>query len=510
MPSESIHCTDRQGPVEANHYSNTYSKMKMKLLSFQFLLVAVEIHPAAVGAFTPGRPQNYDGRSHYLDPLAASKGDEQIEKFQVASSRGSDAVETKKIRSGKPSGWDSIKGAIYGTVDGVGSLSKKLAAGSGDSGVESGYSSIERNVLNEKGNSSPGQRLMNEYRARSTPAPTTPTKSESSQSTFDAIKETVYGGMDVASQVFSNEKVGNDESLRSFKPLAQSTLSSSSEVRGALPDLQSSNPITRKIAEAKIKNWEEKDRKRQRALEREEAARKFKETVYQLGDVVVASAESLASVPDQVTKVADETTVIAKKVKKTADEIPVKVDKVVNTVTSIPDQVQDSVKTTVESTKQVIDDVRAIPTKVENSVKETQQKVKDTQQKVKETQEKVNDAVTSVKVLFGLEKPVPKPPKTAPPPQPTLGDLGKRLAGDTVKGVVTGTAKVAWWAGKGVATTAWNEVQSAVEKSRGEAAPAKTNEVDEEVQEALKLAQSALEFADQGKKEEGENSRKNK
>ena len=244
-------------------------------------------------------------------------------------------------------------------------------------------------------------------------------------------------------------------------------------------------------------------------MEREEAARKFKESVYQLGDVVVASAESLASVPNKVSQAADETQVLAKKVKKVADEIPSKVDKVVSTVTGIPDQVksasnqvQSSVKTTVDGTKQVIDEVIEIPTKIENSVKDTQKKVQD-------TQEKVNEAVTSVKVLMGLEKPVPKPPKVPPPPEPTLNELGMKLAGSAVKGVVTGTAKVAWWAGKGVAVSAWNGAQSAVENARKKDEVVKADEtivptkpdsteVDDEVQEALDLAQSALEFADQG------------
>jgi hypothetical protein len=475
----------------------------MKLLFVQLFLVAAALQSSEVVAFSTSKLPQLDTTGRRITTLQAAKGDEQIEKFQVASSRGSGAV--KRMATGKtPNAWDSFKSAIYGTVDGVGSLSEKLASSSGDSGVEGGYASIERSVLGQKSNLSPGQRLMKEYKARSTTTPA-PTQS-TSRSTFDAFKETLYGGVDVASQVFSNDKDGREDSLRSFKPLVQSTLSSS-EVQSALPDLQSTNLIKRKIAEGKIKNWEEKERKRQRALERDEAARKFKESVYQIGDAVVASAETLASVPETVSKVAGETQLLAKKVKKAADEIPVKVDKVVSTVTSIPDkvktkstEVQKSVEATVENTKQVIEDVKAIPTKVDSSVKETQKKVKD-------TQESINDVVTSVKVLVGLEKPIPKPPKLPPPPPPTASELAKKLAGDAVKGVVTGTAKVAWWAGKSVAVSAWNGVQSAVENAKNKDAvkPIATKsslmaineDVDDEVQEALDLAQSALEFADQ-------------
>lgn len=477
------------------------------------LLVVAELQIAA--AFTAGR-RAWIGSGgtlnlHRLRAAASSEDNEQIEKFQIASSRGSGAVQKQKIQK-QSSVWDSFKNAIYGTVDGVGSLSEKLAVGSGDSGVvEGGYSSIERTVLNQNSNLSPGQRLMNEYKARSQATPVETAPSQGQASAFDAFKETVYGGVDAASQVFSNEKDESQELLRSFKPLVQSTLSSS-EVQGALPDLQSNNPITRRIAETKIKNWEEKERKRQRALEREEAARKFKASVYQFGDVVVASAETLAAVPEQVAKAADETQVIAKNVKKSVDEIPGKVEQVVTTVTSIPvqvkeksDQVQDSVKTTVETTKQAIDEVKAIPTKIENSVK-------DTQQKVNAAVTAVDEAATSVKVLVGIEKPIPKPPKQPPPPPPTPSEVGMKIAGSVVTGVATGTAKLAWWAGKGVATSAWNGVQSAYENAAGKGkapleeprktTPAKptsnTKEVDDEVQEALDLAQSALEFADQG------------
>lgn len=482
----------------------------MRLLpSIQILLLLAGLLSSAVVAFTTlPLPQRGATRPHIdLHSLKATKGNENIEKFQVASRRGTGAVGKQKIRTGKPSAWDSFKNAVYGTVDGVGSLSEKLSAKDGDTGVEGGYSSIEKSVLGQKSNISPGQRLMKEYKARSA---ATPALSQQSKSTFDSIKESFYGGIDAASQVFSSDEDTSEDSLRPFKPLVQSTLSSS-EVQGVLPDLQSNNPIKRKIAEGKIKNWEEKERKRQRALEREEAARKFKESVYQFGDAVVASAGTLASVPETVSKAADQTQVLAKKVKASAEEIPVKVDSAVKTVTTIPDKVKTksdelkkSVDNTVENTKKAIDDVKAIPTKVETSVKETQKKVKD-------TQENINEAVTSVKVLFGLEKPVPKPPKLPPPPPPAAGDLAKKLAGDAVKGAVTGTAKVAWWAGKTVAISAWNGVQSAVENATGKQQaklpPAKPKEatttkpigddVDDEVREALELAQSALEFADQ-------------
>ena len=460
--------------------------------------------------------------------------DDKIEKFAVSSSRGSKAIKTSKIRSEKPSGWDVLKSTLYGTVDGVGSLSEKLKGGGEDTGVQGGYSTIEKTIYS---NASPGQRLMNEYRARSSPSSSsssaTPGQSSSSATTsdipktsaFDTFKGVVYDSVDVASQVFSGDLDDSDDSLQSFKPLVQPSLSST-EVQKALPDLQSNNIIKRKIAEGKIQNWEEKETKRQRDLEREEKARKFKESVYQIGDAVLASAEALSGVPSVVSSAVDETGKIAKKVKTEVNKVPGKVDAVVNTFSAIPvkvkatsDQVLDSVKESVQSTKKAVDEVKTIPTKIEASAKSTKQKVD-------AAVTAVDEVATNVKVFVGLEKPKPKPPKTPPPPPPTASEIGMKVAGSVVTGVATGTAKLAWWAGKGAAVAAWNGVQSATGKTKAEEVPtspavsltelpettkapekrpssitSSDDDVDKEVQEALRLAQSAIDFADRDSEE---------
>lgn len=516
----------------------------MRLSSFlpgqiAFLIV---LQPGVVSSFTCSQPQQRSLLAKHtiensLWQLQATKGqgtDDKIEKFAVSSSRGTKAIKTSKIRSEKPSGWDLLKSTLYGTVDGVGSLSEKLKDGGEDTGVQGGYSTIEKTIY---GNASPGQRLMNEYRARSSPASSsssaTPGQSKSSTTTsdspkssaFDTFKGVVYDSVDVASQVFSGDSDDSDDSLQSFKPLVQPSLSSS-EVQKALPDLQSNNIITRKIAEGKIQNWEEKEKKRQRDLEREEKARKFKESIYQIGDAVVASAEALAVVPSVVSSAVDETGKIAKSVKTEVNKVPGKVDEVVNTVCAIPvkvkatsDQVQDSVKERIQSTKKAVDEVKTIPTKIETSVKSTKQKVD-------AAVSAVDEVATNVKVFVGLEKPKPKPPKTPPPPPPTAGEIGMKVAGSVVTGVATGTAKLAWWAGKGAAVAAWNGVQSATGNARVEEVPASPTasltelpetteapeqqsssiassdgDVDKEVQEALRLAQSAIDFADRDPEE---------
>lgn len=459
----------------------------------------------------------------FLPLSAASKSDnETIEKYEVLSKSGRNAIPASSQKDSK-SNWDSFKSSIYATVDGVGSVTKKLRQGDPGPGVQGGYSNIEKSVLNSNENISPGQRLMSQYKqSRSFSSAAEDTAPETSENAFDAFKSVIYGTADAASQAFSSEGDSTEATLDSFKPLVQSKISSP-EIQKALPDLQSNNPIKRRRAESKIKNWEQQEKKRQLALQREENARKFKESIYQVGDAVVWSVETLAKTPAKISGIAKETKVLAKKVKKSVNTVPNKVEAVVKTtedvassVATIPtkvkqssNNVKSSVEESVEKTKKFIDDVQKIPSNVEKSVKETKEKVDGAVAFVDET-------TTRVKVLAGLEKPKPKPPKVPPPPPPTAADIGWKVAGT----VASGSAKLAWWAGKGVAVTAWNGVSSALKKSGQEKSrsptldklqsqslsstkdQSKEKKVDKDVEEALKLAQSALNYADKETKSE--------
>mgnify|MGYP000027919592 CR=1 FL=1 len=454
--------------------------------------------------------------------------------FSVSSSRGSKTIRKWNISAGKQTVWDSFKASVYGVVDDAGSITDILAAKGQEPGVEGGYSTIEKKILSTASSnraslsaSSPGQRLMDEYRARSSSSvPEQQQASGSQGSSFDAWKSTVYATVDAASRAFSTVSSFDDNqknSFQSFKTVVQSTLSSS-EIQEALPDLQSPNLIKRKLAESKIKNWEEKERKRERERRREEVARKFKESVYEVGDGAVWCAERLATLPAKVSYAAEGTGNLAKKVRESVD----KVDGVVATVASLPGQVQSSVRIGLQSTKTAIEEVKELPIKVEKTMKETQKMVEN-------AVATVDDVATSVKVRLELEKPKPSPPKAPPPSPPTAGEVGLKIAGSVAKGVSTGTAKFVWWVGKGAAVTAWNGVQKAftenvasenrekspsragtkpgkdvpnspgaganiiseVKEDENIATPMTSDEdVDKEVQEALLLAQSALDFAD--------------
>ncbi|CAB9505842.1 expressed unknown protein [Seminavis robusta] len=437
-----------------------------------------------------------------LRSSSAKSDKDQIEKFQVSSSRGSNAIKKGSYQEEGLNGWASLKKAVYGTVDGVGAIGAALKSKSSELPVEEGYRQTETTILKESNSVlSPGQRLMNQYRERSTVAPPAPAQDQSKSTAFDAFKETVYGTIDVASSVFDDQPK-DTETRRSFKPLVQSTLSSP-EIQKALPDLQSNNFIARKIAEKKIQDWEKKERKRQLALEREEAARKIKESVYQVGDATVWAAKTLATAPEAVSKVASETTVF---VKGTVKQVQTNVDQAVSTATAIPsqvtataDDVQNAVKESVEKTKQTVEEVKAIPGK-------TKKLIDDTTETVTNVKSAVEEAVVDTKVFLGLEKAKPKPPKRPPPPPQTASEIGLEIAGKVLTGAATGTAKLAWWAGASTAKAAWNATVSAIQErtakdEAGSTSVAVTSNttspaIDKEVEEALLLAQSAIDFAD--------------
>ena len=90
----------------------------------------------------------------------------------------------------------------------------------------------------------------------------------------------------------------------------------------------------------------------------------------------------------------------------------------------------------------------------------TQQSIVATRQSVANTIQAVDEVATKAKILVGLEKPVPKPPKMPPPKPLTTKDIGIMVA----KGLTTGLLKASLWAGKEAAILSWNGAKFAVDK----------------------------------------------
>lgn len=344
-------------------------------------------------------------------------------------------------------GWTSLKKVVYGTVDGVAGLPSKIRPTMQESNIYEGYNEVQRRVY--ESSESPGKRLMKEYANRKFVEPTPRAKSP-----FDSIKGAVYGTVDVASQIASTVSKAEEEPVieRDFKPVVRANLVADEQIKKSLPDLKSENPVRRAMAEQKIRKFETGDGLPESVLAVPRFFRFLKLLFFQAGDLAQKTAEELSKMPDQVSEFVDNT-------QRFLASIPVAIQKTIDDVKAVPDQVQQKqreVQQTIDqgvaTTKKVVEDVKAIPSNLQKTVQQTQDSVK-------ATVEAVDETVTRGKVLLGLEKAKPRPPKSKPPTPLTAKQIGWKVA----SGVASGAGKVAWWAGKGLAIVAWKGAQKAFE-----------------------------------------------
>jgi hypothetical protein len=327
-------------------------------------------------------------------------------------------------REGNP--WNVFKQTVYGAADVVTSLPTMVLKNSKPttpSKPVDGYSSST--LKNKASLESPGQLLMKKYQARALDTNDKPPTTTA----FEEIKKGLYNTFDgvVANMVQPEQQTPKPPPLQSFKAVIKPTFASSPVVKEALPDLQSKSPGKRWLAELKIRNWEEEQRRRKRKYERDQAAEKFKKVAYGIGDVTIDIVKSLVTLPDRIQEASRDLQTAFTEFMAWALSVPGAVERTVDTVSQIPDKVQTKLETSIETTKKVVEDVQAIPSKIEETVKVTQRTVEDT--------------VTNVKILVGVEQKKPMPPKIPPPPPMTAQELAWKVAG----GVATVSAKLAWW-----------------------------------------------------------------
>lgn len=402
--------------------------------------------------------------------------------------------------------FDKLKNTLYNVGDGLSSMSNKFSSGAKPI-VKGGYKEKKASKA------SPTLRILENLqtpKAVEAPPPA---------SVLDSVKSTLYGTADTISSLAQQNK---EQSSRKIVASSE-RLERSKQVLEVLPDLQDPNPIKRLSAEWKIKDLELQENLREKQQQVASTVDAFKSAIYAAIDVFETIVAFLQKLPDRIQK-------SIRKVLNFVESVPVVVEETVETVTSIPakveektEDIQTSVTETVKKTQQTIDEVKSIPSKV-------QQNVETTKANVKSAVNTAEEVSTNIKVLLGLEKPVPKPPKQ-PPPKPSTGaDLAKDLLGTTASGV----GKVLWWVTKETAGLAFEATKVGAEKVKDiatskmkEAAQAKSTitnavpppkpaskpvsktvnseipkvpkadpveeKIDEEVAEALKLAKEALE-----------------
>jgi hypothetical protein len=328
--------------------------------------------------------------------------------------------------------WDAFKETVYSAADVVTSLPSKVnPKPTTPSNPVDGYSSRQRSKLVISGES-PGDRLMKEYQAR---ALDTRGENETPRTAFDELKTSIYNTVDGVANILQPPQLQKATTTppiqkmtqQSFKtPVKRPTFASSPVIKEALPDLQSKSPGKRWLAELKIRNWEQEQFKKKRNYQREQAAEKFKASAYQFGDNMVDFFGSLVELPNRIKEA-------SQNIQQASTEFVESVEMTVETVKDIPIYVTANVETTVETTKQVMKDVQAIS----ENIKAIPVKVEET---YKTTRDTVEETITNVKVLVGVEQKKPAPPKVPPPPPVTAQELALNLAG----GFLTVTAKAAW------------------------------------------------------------------
>lgn len=369
-----------------------------------------------------------------------------------------------------PSEFDKLKDIAYAVGDGLSNLGTATGANKENTKIFDGYTGVDTKVRK-----SPTQQLLETLSMNKRPD-VTPAKvivePSPSRSVFDSVKGAIYGTADLASSIGGG---GKDETKNAvppiqrlsndFKPATKAQLVASRSVRDAISDLESPNPIQRLIAEWKIRDLEFKENARQQKKQVEDGIDKFKDDVYAVGDFLQKTSTEIQALPGRIQKFAEAMVAFFQ-------SIPVVVQETVDTITAIPERVEQkaaavktSVEETVDKTIKVVEDVKAIPSKVQQTAENTKQSVNAAVQKVEEVS-------TSAKVILGLEKPKPRPPRS-PPPQPAgASDLVWKVAGS----VFTGAGKAFLWVGKGAADLTWQAVSKGAETVK-EKASGKIQEV---------------------------------
>ncbi|KAG7372618.1 hypothetical protein IV203_018761 [Nitzschia inconspicua] len=363
----------------------------------------------------------------------------------------------------RSSTWNNFKTLVYDSVDRIASSQNSRYNNNNSNNdvqkgkVSQGYDASLDAALRSKGvPMSPAERLlMNEQFGLGTIRQGAGVRSAQQQrqeererlaqrSSFDTFKSGVYGVVDFVtgpapSRPKKATKTAREEDEQQSKA-PDTTL--------AVPSKPSFNQIREQEARA-------------RAQVRNEKIRAKKEDLYRIVDSLQATVDALPETFDAAEEAVKEAISFSK-------TLPEKVEKTVKQIQEIPDKVeqkaiatQKAIQDNVEQSKKVVKEVQDVPNKIKQTVQGTKKTIVN-------TQEAISDAATSVKVLMGLEKPKPKPPKRPPPPQKKPKEIALDLAGKAAGA----TGKLAWWTGRNAASLAWKGTKVVYEKSIESLGPA--------------------------------------
>jgi len=247
----------------------------------------------------------------------------------------------------------------------------------------------------------------------------------------------------------------------------------------------------------------------------------FKERAYTTGDsvgktvallqrVIQRTAQTAQSMPRRIRNTVRTVQSIPGTVKKAAEELVETVTRIPQRLEAIAFRLQNGATETVESVRRTVDDIQDTPARVKQNIQATQQAIQ-------ETTESIQDISANVAVKVGLKKPQPRPPKSPPPVPKTWTEIGLKLTGSLAWESVKGAA----WVGNETAYFLWSQAMMVQEKrqqrqkekriladlfnatetsttfvqtdsSQQKLASMDDDELENEIAEALQLAEKAL------------------
>ena len=336
------------------------------------------------------------------------------------------------------SDFDKVKKALYGGVDSLQDLSLSKPK---KTSIKGGYSEIEREAL-EKKKANPLRKLA------APPAPAPPPSASQpapSRSIFDSVKGVLYKTVDKAQKLASSP---DPEEAPNKNPDAPSTADTDRELRDKFPDLKSENPLKRARAEFELKIAIAKDNARKAELARQETLRRVKEGVYKVGDTIQDTAERIAELPEKMGKGYKTTINVVRTIPGTVQGKVQEIQAIPRKVKQTAEDVQESVTSTVQKSKQAVADVKAFPSRVQQTARETKEGFDS-------LKENVEELVTNLRVFFGLEEAKPRPPKTKPPSPPTPAAAVLEIVGT----ILFGAGRLLMWMGQQLAGTALSSLK---------------------------------------------------
>ena len=233
------------------------------------------------------------------------------------------------------------------------------------------------------------------------------------RSSFDNFKAGIYGVVDFVTGPApsrTTKKAGKQSRREAVSVSVQENddeeSSESSTSTLAVPSKPSFNQIREQEARA-------------RAEVRNEKIRAKKDILYKYVDKLQDSVDALPETCDSAEEAVKEAIQFSK-------TIPDKLGNTVNEVIAIPGKIEQKASRTQQS--------------IQDGINNVNQSYKNTKATLESTQETARDMVTRAKVMAGLEKPQPKPPKTPPPPRKKPKEIALDLAGKAAGS----TASLAW------------------------------------------------------------------